>query len=135
MKQFIMMAAAICVIGLTAAAQESTHVTGYLVDKMCASGMVRKSPAEAMDRAAKHTRECAMEKDCAAAGYGVVTDGKWIQFDSKGNEKAADFLKHTTRKDHLLVDVNGSIANGVIAVSSLREAKAAPHKTPKKTGA
>lgn len=135
MKHVIRMAVAVCVISLTAAAQESTHVTGYLVDKMCASGMVKKSPADAMDRAAKHTRECAMEKDCAAAGYGVVSDGKWIQFDSKGNEKAADFLKHTKQTDHLLVDVNGSVSNGVIAVSSISKAKTAPHKAPKKTGA
>ncbi|HLP17377.1 MAG TPA: hypothetical protein VK470_14030 [Bacteroidota bacterium] len=135
MKHVIRMAVAVCVISLTAAAQESTRVTGYLVDKMCASGMVKKSPADAMDRAAKHTRECAMEKDCAAAGYGVVSDGKWIQFDSKGNEKAADFLKHTKQTDHLLVDVNGSVSNGVIAVSSISKAKTAPHKAPKKTGA
>jgi hypothetical protein len=135
MKKLLVFAILTAFISITARAQDAKVVTGYLVDKMCASSMAKKAPAEAMAAAAKHTRNCAMEKDCAAAGYGVMSDGKWIKFDDKGNEKAADYLKHTKAKSHLMVEVNGSMNGDVLAVSSIKEAKAASKKSMKKTGA
>lgn len=135
MKSLIVFAFLTAFMYMTSAAQDEKMITGYLVDKMCASGMVKNSPAVAMEKAAKHTRSCAMEKDCAAAGYGVVTDdGKWTKFDAKGNDLAADFLKHTKQKDHLLVSVTGTTKGDVFAVNSLKGAKPAQKKEMKKDG-
>ncbi|MGE5313246.1 MAG: hypothetical protein ACM3Q4_00970 [Acidobacteriota bacterium] len=135
MKHFMIIAVLAAMLGVAASAQETKTVSGYLVDKMCASSMVKKSPDEAMARAAKHTRECAMEKDCAAAGYGVVSDGKWIGFDAAGNEKAAAYLKSTHKEDHLLVEVKGTLKGDVLNVTSIREVKSPAKKLPKTTGA
>jgi hypothetical protein len=134
MKHFFVIGTLLAFFSLTAAAQESKVISGILVDKHCASGMAKKAPAEAMASAEKHTRACAMEADCAAAGYGVMTDGKWIPFDDKGNEKAADFLKHTKKASNLKVDVNGTMNGDVLAVNSITEAKAAKKKAMKKSG-
>ena len=40
---------------------------GYLVDQMCANGMVKRGAEQAMERAARHTRVCALEEGCRAA--------------------------------------------------------------------
>ena len=93
---------------------------GYVVDHMCASGMVKQSKEKAMARAKKHTTQCALEEDCAASGYGLVTDGKFVKFDKKGNEEAAKYLKSTKRKSDNYVEVTGIMDGEMFAVSSLK---------------
>ncbi len=132
MKQFILSAVLIAVVSVTMMAQDSKAVTGYLVDKMCGTGIIRKGPAEAMLKASKHTRECALEPGCAESGYGVVTDGKFVKFDEKGDVKAKEFLTNTTLKDHIMVEVSGSMQGNVLAVTSLKEVKMQTKKPVKK---
>jgi uncharacterized protein YxeA len=96
---------------------------GYLIDKMCGSTMAKKSPEQAMVSAAKHTKACATEEDCAASGYGLMMDGKWTAFDDSGNKKAADYLAKTKRKDHLYVAVTGTPAAEKIMVTLIKDAK------------
>ena len=132
MKQLIASAVLVAFFALTAMAQESKVVTGYLVDKMCASGMVKKGPAEAMLKASKHTRDCALEPDCAKAGYGVVSDGKFIKFDEKGDVTAKDYLTKSKQKDHIMVEVTGTMEGDTLAVNSLKESKMPAKKPVKK---
>jgi len=90
-----------------ASAQETkdkpmTHsMKGYLVDKMCATGMAKKAPDEAMAKAAKHTKSCALEESCFDSGYGLMSEGKWYKFDDAGDKLALGWLKKTEKKDKL----------------------------------
>lgn len=46
-------------------------IDGYLLDIAC----VRKyPPTELLERARKHTRECALEGHCIESGYAIVSD-------------------------------------------------------------
>lgn len=101
----------------------SDVLKGYLVDKMCGSMMAKKSPEKAMEMGAKHTKMCATEEGCAASGYGILTDGKWIAFDETGNKKAAEYLNKTKAKDHLYIAVAGVREETKIKVSSIKEEK------------
>lgn len=133
MKLFFVSAVLVAFVTVNAMAQESKAVTGYLVDKMCGSGMAKKGPAEAMLKASKHTRECALEPGCAESGYGLVSDGKFIKFDEKGDVKAKAFLTKTKLADHILVEVSGTMQGDKLAVTSLKEAKIQAKKAVKKT--
>ncbi len=117
---------------VNAMAQNTKTVTGYLVDKMCGSGIVKKGPAEAMLKAAKHTRECALEPGCAESGYGVVTDGKFVKFDENGDKKAKELLTKSTLKDHILVEVSGNMQGDVLTVGALKETSMQKKKPVKK---
>src|ERR1700752_2094278 len=54
-----------------------------------------------------HTRACDLQ--CSKAGYGAMVDGKFVKFDAKGNELAADALKKSDKKDHITVTVSGDM--------------------------
>jgi hypothetical protein len=97
--------------------------TGYVVDKMCALGMVKKGPKVAMEKAMKHTKACALEDDCAASGYGLVMDGRFFKFDEKGDKLAAEYLQKTKKKRELLVDVEGTLKGEAINVAAIADAK------------
>jgi len=64
-----------------------------------------------------HPRSCALQ--CAAGGYGVIADGKFLKFDETGNEKALAALKKSEKKDHLRATVTGILQGDVITVSSI----------------
>jgi hypothetical protein len=96
---------------------------GYLVDKMCASGMVKKAPEEAMKKAAKHTKACALEEGCKESGYGIVTNGKFFKFDENGDKQAVAFLNKTSLKSDIFVEVSGMHEGETMKVSSIKVAK------------
>ena len=92
-------------------------VEGILMDKMC-SGMVAE---KGFGAAKMHTKECALMPNCAASGYGVVTeDGKFLKFDASGDKKAAEALKATSKKDNITVSVDGKVSGDTITVQSLK---------------
>lgn len=64
-----------------------------------------------------HTTSCLIQ--CASSGYGILENGKWVKFDSGGNEKALAALKATHRKNHIRVNVTGEMKDSVIHVSDL----------------
>jgi hypothetical protein len=120
---------------LSTFAQESKSVTvkGYVVDKMCATGMVKKS--DPMERAAKHTKDCALEDHCAASGFGIVSDGKWHAFDPKGSDKAKAAIEGSKREKGLYYEATGSFDGELFTLVSLKEATPEAGKkseTPKK---
>jgi hypothetical protein len=122
-------------VSLATFAQESKSVTvkGYVVDKMCATGMAKKS--DPMERAAKHTKDCALEDHCAASGYGIFSEGKWHAFDAKGNEKAKAALEASKREKGLYFAATGSFDGELFTLASLKEATPEAVKaseTPKK---
>jgi type 1 fimbria pilin len=114
--------ALLATVSLASMAQETKTVTlkGYVVDKMCAAGMAKKS--DPMERAAKHTKDCALEDHCAASGYGIFSEGKYHAFDAKGNEKAKTAIEASKREKGLYYEATGSFDGETFALASLKEA-------------
>lgn len=99
--------AALALAGAAAAASW-TNVT--LVDVNC-SKKVKDDPDA-------HTRACALR--CADSGYGIWTaDGAYLKFDAAGSAKAKALLEASDRKDHLRVDVTGTVEGETLTVESI----------------
>jgi hypothetical protein len=82
-----------------------------LVDANC-SGKVKANPDA-------HTRNCALQ--CSKAGYGILaSDGRFLRFDSAGNEQALTALKASQTNDHLRVNVTGDPDGETIKVKTLK---------------
>jgi len=59
-------------------------MVGYLVDHNCGKRMVMNDVKKSDVKAARHTKDCALEETCKASGYGIVTGGKFYEFDDAG---------------------------------------------------
>ncbi len=94
--------------------------SGYVIDEMCGSGMVKKT--DSMQKVAAHTRDCALSKSCAASGFGLFSEGKWVAFDKKGSAMAKSMLEKSKRDDHLYAEVDGTMKGKVLVVKSIKEA-------------
>jgi hypothetical protein len=106
--------------GVTRKASGTTvAVRGYVVDAMCAQGIVKKG--EVMKRAAAHTKACALEDNCAASGYGVFSDGKYLKFDTRGDQLAHTLLQKTAKEKDIAVEVTGTMTGTQFAVASIKE--------------
>jgi len=102
--------AALAVLALPGAAVAETWSKVALVDGMCAK--------KAKDAPDAHTRDCAIK--CASGGYGILTaEGRYLKFDEQGSEQALAALKASDQKDHLRVDVQGTLEGDRIAVESV----------------
>jgi hypothetical protein len=117
-SSILFLAVAVCV---GARAGEHVKLTGYLVDSMCAAGHAHGSAEEAEAFGAKHTKSCALDTECAASGFGIISDGKYYPFDAKGNEMAKALFEKTSKNDHIQATVEGEQQDNKIAVSSLTE--------------
>jgi hypothetical protein len=90
--------------------------SGYLMDKMCSKRMVGNP-----DKVVKHTKTCLTEETCSESGFGLMTDKKFIPFDAKGNEIAANYLKTTQKESDFQIEVTGAMKGKKLAVASLKE--------------
>jgi hypothetical protein len=82
--------------------------TGTVVDVMCKNNDL-----------ASHTKECALS--CVKSGYGIVlSDGKFIKFDERGNAKALAAIKATNKEKDLKAKVAGTLKDDVIQVDSIQ---------------
>ena len=103
---------------LLASAAPAAEVEGFLIDKMCSMKVVKEGQTAA---AWHNTKDCALMPDCGKSGYGVYTaDGKFLTFDSAGNEKAEKALKASKKKDNLKVKVSGDVNGDTLQVASLK---------------
>ena len=104
MKRIIVLGALLAVAGMAGEWQ------GYLMDSACAAKM--------KDKAASHKAKCALS--CQKGGYGIVTsEGKYVKFDERGNAKALEALKTTTKDQDLMAKVTGTMDGDVIQVESV----------------
>ena len=124
MKTLILFCSLVLFVAATTIAQEAKPVVlkGYIVDQMCASRMATKT--NAMEKAAGHTKDCALEDDCAGSGYGVFSEGKYYKFDEKGSAQAKTLIEKSKRAKQLYFEVTGRLADGTFQVVSLKEATA-----------
>jgi hypothetical protein len=99
---------------------KGTSLHGYVVDQMCAKSMAKKG--KAMEKAAKHTKECALEEACAASGFGLFyEDGKWVKFDDKGDAMAKTMFEKSKKDKDFMADIVGEVKDGKMVVASLTE--------------
>lgn len=99
---------------------KSQMLHGYVVDAMCAKNISKKG-GDVMAKAAKHSRSCALEEECAASGFGLFSDGKWYKFDERGDKEAQALLQNTKTEKGVMVDVMGTVKDDQIMVASLTE--------------
>jgi hypothetical protein len=104
-------------------AADSTY-KGYLADTYCgAKGHGGMDGADLVNSPGDHTVACQVA--CAKGGYGVMLkDGmtyKYVPFDAKGSELAAQVLKTTKKEKGPKVVVTGSLEKGTLRVASLVE--------------
>jgi hypothetical protein len=92
---------------------------GYVLDAGCGAALAGK-PA-GMARAARHTKACALDEECAAAGYGIFVDGKWVKFDARGDVLAKAAIRASKRERGHFCEVRGSLQGERLAVVSLKE--------------
>lgn len=64
-----------------------------------------------------HTKSCALK--CAKSGFAIISEGKVIKLDDKGNELALEALKKSSATDHLRANVEGEVKDDVLHVTSL----------------
>jgi hypothetical protein len=103
-------------------APDAVTVRGYILDAMCGDVLAKKQK-DLMQKASKHTRKCGLAEACAASGYGVFTDGRWVKFDAEGNKLAKAALEKSTKERDLLFSVTGQMKDGLLAVATITEVR------------
>jgi hypothetical protein len=106
----------------------SHSMVGYLVDHNCGKRMVMDDVKKSDAKAAKHTKDCALDETCKANGYGIVTGGKFFCFDDAGNRKAFDYLSATKKEDSIKVEVAGIMNGDTMNVESIKDFKSTGKK-------
>jgi hypothetical protein len=90
--------------------------SGYLMDKMCSKRMLGNH-----DKIVKHSKTCLTEEECSSSGFGLMTEKKFIPFDTKGNEITAKYLKTTTKEKDFQVEVTGSMKKNKLAITEIKD--------------
>jgi hypothetical protein len=85
---------------------------GILVDAECGP-QIEGSP----EQTAAHTVSCALSS--REAGYGIISEGKFLRFDDYGNKQAILLLRATEKKSNLKVRVGGHFRNDLAIVSEI----------------
>jgi hypothetical protein len=121
-KSMYSFAALIALLSLAAliSAQDKATLTGYVIDKAC-EGNAAKKP-DVMAAVAGHSKKCALMDNCVASGYGVYSDGKYYEFDAKGNELAKALIEKSSKEKGIKVSVEGTVDGSKVMVSKISEA-------------
>lgn len=128
MNKLIALGTVLLFAALTLQAQEKTTSTvkGYVVDQMCAKKMATKK--DVMEKAAAHSKDCALDDACAASGYGIFSDGKYYKFDEKGSAKAKELIEASKLEKGLYMEATGHLGDGTLQVVTLKEIPAVKSK-------
>ena len=124
MKTILALSMLLLLTSVTVVAQETapTTLTGYVVDQHCGATIATK--ADVMDKAAAHTKECALMEDCVKSGYGIFSGGKYYKFDSTGSATAQAAIEKSKLSKGLFFIAVGKDVNGTFHLTSLTEANA-----------
>lgn len=120
LKKFTFSLLAVMALSLVALAQDKpVTLTGHIVDKACSARVAGKEDVQAA--AAGHTKNCSLMENCAKSGFGVFADGKWTEFDEKGNAMAKAALEKSSKDKGAKFKVTGKVAGGKMTVESISE--------------
>lgn len=113
------LAIALSLATLVLAQDKKVTLTGHIVDKACSGRFAKKeNPQEA---AGTHTKNCSLMENCAKSGFGIYADGKYVEFDEKGNALAKAALEKSSKDKGASFKVSGKMMDGKLAVSSIDE--------------
>jgi hypothetical protein len=104
---------------LGTAQSSSVSLTGPIVDKACSARFTKASDPQTASAA--HTRKCALMENCSKSGYGVFADGKYYEFDEKGNELAKTKIEASKKDSGAKYKVEGSVDGSKLMVKSISE--------------
>jgi hypothetical protein len=97
---------------------------GFLADKMCGTGFTKSGDAQkAAEKAKKHTKDCALEENCKASGYGLIIGAKFHKFNDAGDKLALEYLNKTKKENNLVVQVKGTMDGDMLNVTSVKDVK------------
>jgi hypothetical protein len=100
-------------------APAAATLTGYIVDANCGARLaVTENGGE---RAARHTKACALEPSCSAKGYMLYSGGIWYTLDAQGNSLAKGAIAASKKERGHLFEVAGSAKGKTLVVLRLRE--------------
>ena len=119
LSSLVALVVALGLVALISAQEKKTTLTGYVTDKACSAGQAKKD--DPMAAAANHPVKCALMEKCAASGYGVFADGKFYEFDQKGNELAKTLLQNTQKPKGIKVSVEGKLHESHLMVDKISE--------------
>lgn len=111
MKKAVLFLVALGLGAVPALAANTTYKDVSVVDVNCSKKVAANPDA--------HSRSCALA--CADSGFGILTkDGQFLKFDAKGNREIKQELKASHEKDHLRVNVKGTVEGDTLKVSSVK---------------
>jgi hypothetical protein len=122
MKTIMALSMLLLLTSMTVVAQGTgtTTLSGYVVDQHCAATIGTK--ADVMDKAAAHTKDCALMEDCVKSGYGIFSGGKYYKFDSTGSATAQTALEGSKLSKGMYFTAVGKDMNGTFHLTSLTAA-------------
>ena len=109
----------VSLVVLASAQDKGVSLTGNIVDKQCSARVAKAADVSAASAA--HKKGCALSDGCAASGYGVFADGKYYEFDDKGNEMAKAKLVASKKEAGAKFKVDGKLADNKLKVTSITE--------------
>jgi hypothetical protein len=121
MRTFVYLLASVGALSfiVLAGGRSADSLTGYIVDKACSARVAKKeNPQEA---AAGESRACVLREPCFKSGLGLFADGKWTEFDEKGNALAKAALEKSAREKGAKFKVTGKMSEGRMMVESITE--------------
>lgn len=92
---------------------------GYVIDAMCGTAWAKK--ANGAEKAARHTKACALNEHCAAAGYGIFSEGAWVKFDTDGDRQAKAAIQKSKKERGHYFEVRGAWQGSILQVASMKE--------------
>ena len=112
---FVFLLTAACTLCIGIAQGKKATLTGHLVDQMC-GGEVKDAA-----KAAEHSKECALMDHCAASGFGIFANGKYVKFDAEGSKKAKALVEKTKKEKDIAIVAEGTLDGDTLTVASLKE--------------
>ena len=85
--------------------------SGTLMDKHCSAKMASDPNG--------HEKACTMKCSPHGKDLGMVVDGKWYSFDSKGEKLGWTILKKSKATNNVEVTVNGKLSGDKIVVKKM----------------
>ena len=124
-KNLVLVIIALFCFGIVATAKaKKVKLTGYVVDKACSAKISKKENIQ--EAAMGHTKKCALMDGCVKSGYGVFVDGKYYEFDAKGNEMAKALVEKSSLEKGIKFAVEGKAEEATptaLMVKKITEAK------------
>jgi hypothetical protein len=109
-----------------AASGKTTTYRGWVVDQLCATKGTAFDKTDLSTNPQNHTVGCALMPPCIESGFGIYVDKgdgsfDFYKLDKKGSDLALKILKSETKKDHVQLEIGGSLAGDTIQVKTLKE--------------